>query len=124
MENGQDALPAIDDAYLRARFEVYRAVTAFDLDAAVTAAGEAIASATAVHERVDATLDRLYALFCSGRWSDARAVALDALLLVDRTQGDRAAGGILGAGRASGGVRKGIPGLWRAKRYWLLTTKR
>ncbi len=43
----------------------------------------------------DATLDLLFALFCNGRWTDARAAALDALLLVEETQGDRAAGGIL-----------------------------
>ncbi|HUJ14054.1 MAG TPA: sigma 54-interacting transcriptional regulator [Thermoanaerobaculia bacterium] len=83
------------DAYFDARIATYRAIASRDLDGAVSGATKAIAVASAIHDRVDATLDLLFAQFCRGDWSDARATALDALLLVDQTQGDRAAGGIL-----------------------------
>ena len=85
----------IHNAYLSARIGVYRAIAAKDRGAAVAAARQAISSAAAIQDRVDATLDLIFALFCSGDWAAARAAALDALLLVDQTQGDRAAGGIL-----------------------------
>ena len=48
----------------------------------------------AIH-RIDAMMDRVYALFHAGRWSEARAAALEALAEVEETQGDRAAGGLL-----------------------------
>src|SRR5262249_38415582 len=89
---GDPARNEIDDRYRESRLSAYRAVIARDLPAAIAAAHNAIASAAAIHQRVDATLDLLYTLFCAGRWTDARANALDALLLVDQTQGDRAAG--------------------------------
>ncbi len=94
-----------DDAWMRidtpcrdyyvARISVYRAVAAHDLQTGIVSARAAIATAASIPDRVDATLDLLFALFCSGDWIAARAAALDGLLLVDQTQGDRAAGGIL-----------------------------
>ena len=91
-----DGAPAeIRDRYLSARLAVYRAIDARDHAGAIAAARRAIECAVAIHDRVDATLDLIFALFCSGDWSAARAAALDALLLADQTQGDRAAGGIL-----------------------------
>ncbi len=46
-------------------------------------------------ERIDASLDHLFAVFSAGRWDEARAIAVEALQEVEETQGDRAAGGIL-----------------------------
>ena len=95
IETGGSVDETIENEYFAARVEVYRTIATRDLDSAVSAARKAIDTAPAMHDRVDATLDLLFALFCSGEWGGARAAALDALLLVDQTQGDRAAGGIL-----------------------------
>src|SRR6185436_14693239 len=46
-------------------------------------------------ERIDASLDRLFAIFSAGEWDAARVAAIEALQEVEETQGDRAAGGIL-----------------------------
>ncbi|HEX6085254.1 MAG TPA: sigma 54-interacting transcriptional regulator [Thermoanaerobaculia bacterium] len=46
-------------------------------------------------ERIDASLDLVFATFSAGRWDEARAHAVAALQEVEETQGDRAAGGIL-----------------------------
>jgi DNA-binding NtrC family response regulator len=94
---------AADDAWLQlrgheyyaARIAVYRAIVARDLEHAIANARTALAAAATVPQRMDATLDFLFALFCSGDWVAARAAALDALLRVEETQGDRAAGAIL-----------------------------
>src|SRR5205823_9613689 len=58
-------------------------------------ARKAVQCALSLADRIDATLDLLFSMFCRGDWVDARSAALDALLLVEETQGDRAAGGIL-----------------------------
>jgi DNA-binding NtrC family response regulator len=81
--------------YYAARIGTYRAVSTRDLDAAQQHAREALRHATTAAERINATLDVLFTLFTRGQWTDARSAALDALLLVDQTQGDRASGGIL-----------------------------
>jgi DNA-binding NtrC family response regulator/tetratricopeptide (TPR) repeat protein len=81
--------------YYAARIAVYRGITSRDLESAVIGARKAVESAPSLAERIDATLDLLFSLFCSGNWVAARSAALDALLLVEETQGDRAAGGIL-----------------------------
>jgi DNA-binding NtrC family response regulator len=78
----------ISDPYLAARLNFYRTN-------AVDDALAALASARTVAERIDAALDHLFALFTAGRWAEARAAALEALTIIDETQGDRAAGGIL-----------------------------
>jgi DNA-binding NtrC family response regulator len=78
----------IADPYLAARLAFYRTN-------AVDAALAALAAARTTAERIDAALDHLFALFTAGRWAEARAAALDALTMIDETQGDRAAGGIL-----------------------------
>ncbi len=98
-----DAGMAADDAWLQlrgneyyaARIAVYRAVVSRDLQDAIANARTALAAAATVPQRIDATLDFVFALFCSGDWVAARTAALDALLRVEETQGDRAAGGIL-----------------------------
>ncbi len=81
--------------YYAARIGVYRAIAARRLDDAIASASRAVKLAGTIADRVDATLDLLFTLFCSGDWEAARLTALDALLLVEETQGDRAAGGIL-----------------------------
>ena len=81
--------------YYAARIGTYRAVSDRNLNVAERCAREALAHSSTAAERINATLDILFTLFTKGRWADARAAALDALVLVDQTQGDRAAGGIL-----------------------------
>jgi DNA-binding NtrC family response regulator len=85
----------LDSGYYAARFQMYEAITAHDTGAALAFAEEATATAGTMADRIDATLDYLFALFSAGRWTDARNAALDGLLIADETQGDRAAGGIL-----------------------------
>ena len=82
-------------AHCAARFATADALAQHDVERALAASQEAIATARTMAERIDATLDHVFALFTAGRWPEARANALDALLIVDETQGDRAAGGIL-----------------------------
>ncbi|HEY6139727.1 MAG TPA: sigma 54-interacting transcriptional regulator [Thermoanaerobaculia bacterium] len=100
-----EALQLCDDPYLRAVITNDYAVTvadpylaarlAFYRTNAVDDALAALAAARTTAERIDAALDHLFALFTAGRWPEARAAALDALTMIDETQGDRAAGGIL-----------------------------
>ncbi|HEV2719635.1 MAG TPA: hypothetical protein VG323_06425, partial [Thermoanaerobaculia bacterium] len=78
----------IADPYLAARLRFYRSN-------AVDDALAALAAARTIAEKIDAALDHLFALFTAGRWAEARAAALEALTMIDETQGDRAAGGIL-----------------------------
>src|SRR5258706_3434249 len=90
---GDDAPPP--DHYLAARLATYLALSRGDLDAAARHAAEALDRARCVAERIDAALDRIYILFTAGAWPEARDEALRTLALVEETQGDRAAGGIL-----------------------------
>jgi DNA-binding NtrC family response regulator len=85
----------VESPYFAARLATYRAFEANDLDAALAHIDAALAAATCVIHRIDARLDRVYALFHAGRWPEARAAALEALGEVAETQGDRAAGGLL-----------------------------
>jgi DNA-binding NtrC family response regulator/tetratricopeptide (TPR) repeat protein len=82
-------------AYLVARVESYRCEARGDAPAAVTSADRAIERARTVPEEIDALLDRVFALFSSGRWEDARAEAMRTLVVIEETQGDCAAGGVL-----------------------------
>ncbi|MDP9191727.1 MAG: sigma 54-interacting transcriptional regulator [Acidobacteriota bacterium] len=83
------------DHYLAARLASYRAHERGDYDDAARSAHEAHRRARNTIERIDASLDRLFAVFSAGEWDLARAVAVEALQEVEETQGDRAAGGIL-----------------------------
>ncbi|MEK6374655.1 MAG: sigma 54-interacting transcriptional regulator [Acidobacteriota bacterium] len=89
----EDALPA--EHYFASRLAFYAAIARSDLDAAARSAALSLARATTVVERIDAALDRVFVLFTAGAWSEARDEALRTLGLVEETQGDRAAGGIL-----------------------------
>ncbi|MBV8517735.1 MAG: sigma 54-interacting transcriptional regulator [Acidobacteria bacterium] len=81
--------------YLAARLDTYRALERGDYDRAARSARESHARARTMTERVDASLDRVFAAFSAGSWDLARAIAVEALQEVEETQGDRAAGGIL-----------------------------
>jgi DNA-binding NtrC family response regulator len=87
------ALP--EEHYLAARLATYAAMARDDLAAAARSAALSLTRASTVVERIDAALDRVFVLFMSGAWSDARNDALHTLGLIEETQGDRAAGGIL-----------------------------
>ena len=78
--------------YLAARLATYRAAAP---DEASRWAAISLERARCTIERVDAWLDRMYAAFVAGRWIEARHLGLEALQVVEETQGDRAAGGIL-----------------------------
>jgi DNA-binding NtrC family response regulator len=81
--------------YLQARLEMHHAVDRGDYADAARHAKEAHARARNTLERIDASLDRLFAVFSAGEWDTARAVAVEALQEAEETQGDRAAGGIV-----------------------------
>ncbi|HKR62190.1 MAG TPA: sigma 54-interacting transcriptional regulator, partial [Thermoanaerobaculia bacterium] len=87
------ALP--HDHYLASRLATYRALERHDCADAARLAQESHERARTTTERVDATLDRVFALFSAGDWNDARHTAIAALRELEETQGDRAAGGIL-----------------------------
>ncbi|MEO8034526.1 MAG: sigma 54-interacting transcriptional regulator, partial [Acidobacteriota bacterium] len=75
-------------SYLTARFATYRQPSLQHADAALALARTAV-------ERSDALMDRVFVLFSSGRWVEARHEAIAGLAAIDETQGDRAAGGFL-----------------------------
>ena len=83
------------DHYLAARLETYRALERGDFAVAAQASRDSYERARDVTERIDAALDRLFAVFCAGHWDEARVIAVESLREVEETQGDRAAGGIL-----------------------------
>lgn len=81
--------------YFGKRLATYRALLESDFDRAADLAGQSVTAARCASERIDAQLDRVFASFSAGRWSETRAIALEALTSVDEAQGDRAAAGIL-----------------------------
>lgn len=81
--------------YFAARLGTYGALDRGDFDEALAQADESAAAAATIPQRIDSHLDRVYALFAAGRWNEARAAAIEALAVVEETQGDRAAGGLL-----------------------------
>jgi two-component system, NtrC family, response regulator AtoC len=88
-----ETLPA--GHYLTARLETYRALERGDFAEAAEHARASQESARNTVEKIDAALDRLFTVFSTGAWDDARAIAIEALREVEETQGDRAAGGIV-----------------------------
>ena len=81
--------------YLGARLDTYIALLSGDFAAAEGRAAEALARGRSNVEKIDAWLDRIFAAFSTGRWDNTRTLALEALTLVEETDGDRAAAGIL-----------------------------
>jgi DNA-binding NtrC family response regulator len=90
---GEDS--PIESSYLSERLATYRALERDDIDTALAHIDRALDAARYAIHRIDAMMDRVYALFHAGRWTEARAAALEALAAVEETQGDRAAGGLL-----------------------------
>ncbi len=85
----------IEDPYWLARHETYRAIRHRDVDAALASASISLQLAKSVPQRIDVYMDRVFVLFTAGRWKETRAEAMNALSLIEETEGDRAAGGIL-----------------------------
>ena len=83
------------DHYLAERLATYRALERGEYARAERHARESNRRARCATERVDSSLDRVYAVFSSGQWDSARAAAVEALRELEETEGDRAAGGIL-----------------------------
>jgi len=81
--------------YFNARVAFYQAVAAREYEMAVSFANESIEASESIAEKIDATLDLVYALFVSGAWDLARREALRGLALTEETEGDRGAGGFL-----------------------------
>jgi DNA-binding NtrC family response regulator len=84
-----------EEHYLSSRLATYRALERLDYAEASRLAALSHARARHTSERIDASLDRVFALFSGGEWDRARRSAIEALQEVEETQGDRAAGGIL-----------------------------
>jgi DNA-binding NtrC family response regulator/tetratricopeptide (TPR) repeat protein len=95
LDRGEEPPELAGDHYYAARLATYRALLGEDFDAAADCAARSFRSARSAADRIDASLDRVFASFSSGRWNETRAIALEALALVDESQGDRAAAGIL-----------------------------
>jgi transcriptional regulator with GAF, ATPase, and Fis domain len=83
------------DHYFAARLATYRAAAHLEFDQAAGHAAASYERARDVAERIDAALDHVYIHFTAGMWPESRQEALRTLALVEETQGDRAAGGIL-----------------------------
>ena len=81
----------MSESYLSSRFATYLSEGA----EAIAFANESHRRARCTIERIDASMDRVFATFSSGDWNAARVAAVEALQEVEETQGDRAAGGIL-----------------------------
>jgi DNA-binding NtrC family response regulator/tetratricopeptide (TPR) repeat protein len=82
-------------AYLGARYQGYSALFVGDLERGCQEAARAVCLAADASQKIDAVLDYLYALFLSGDWEETRRESLRALALVEESQGDRVAGGVL-----------------------------
>jgi DNA-binding NtrC family response regulator len=97
LESGERVTPdwPVADHYFISRFETYRALHEGAFDAAEQFAARSEKVARCATERIDALLDRVFSTFSAGAWKTTRALALEALAVIDEAQGDRAAAGIL-----------------------------
>ena len=93
MQGPEDHLP--DNPYYESRYLFYEAAGDGNLTSAIRYARLALERATTTPEKVDAELDLVFALFLAGDWDAARHEARAALVILEETQGDRAAAGIL-----------------------------
>ena len=93
LDSGESGPPA--EHYFGQRLATYRALMCGNFESAAELAAQSAGSARCALERIDACLDRVFASFSTGNWDDTRALALEALAIVDEAQGDRAAAGIL-----------------------------
>ncbi len=84
-----------DHPWLVARFDAYQALSRGEYEIAADKAVRAIESAPDLFERIDASVDLVFAHFMAGEWQDAATAARQALQLIEETEGDRAGGGVL-----------------------------
>jgi len=94
-EAGHSFAGRIEDPYWLARHATYRAIRHRNVSAALESTAVSLQLAKTIPDRIDVSLDRIFVLFTAGRWRETRAEAMNALALVEETDGDRAAGGIL-----------------------------
>jgi len=94
-EAGHSFAGRIEDPYWLARHATYRAIRHRNASVALESTAVSLELAKTVPDRIDVSLDRIFVLFTAGRWRETRAEAMNALALVEETDGDRAAGGIL-----------------------------
>ncbi|MFN2239929.1 MAG: sigma 54-interacting transcriptional regulator [Thermoanaerobaculia bacterium] len=94
--------PSIEDRaaiaaspYLDARLDTYLALREGRWSDASGSCERAIRAAGSLPERIDAGLDRMYLRFVEGDWEESKIEAREMLALVEETEGDRAAVGVL-----------------------------
>ena len=85
----------VQGQYFASRLATYFALDRGEYAEASVQAAKSHALARCTIERIDASLDRVFAIFSAGDWDAARIAAVEVLQEVEETQGDRAAGGIL-----------------------------
>ncbi len=88
-----DAVAA--DECLSQRLTVYRSLASSDFPVASRSAEQASLCARSLPEKIDAALDHLYVRFMRGEWEEARHESRGVLALIEESEGDRAAGGVL-----------------------------
>jgi DNA-binding NtrC family response regulator/tetratricopeptide (TPR) repeat protein len=91
----EDLAAVAGSAYLEARLDTYLALKEGRWSEASGACERAIQAASSLPERIDAGLDRMYLRFVEGDWEEAKIEAREMLAMVEETEGDRAAVGVL-----------------------------
>jgi DNA-binding NtrC family response regulator len=89
------SLTTESERYFVERCIAYRLLAQRQYSQASAHAAAALECAADVPQRIDAALDVMEAAFLAGSWDQARHRARQALAIVEETEGDRAAGGIL-----------------------------
>ncbi|HVT45908.1 MAG TPA: sigma 54-interacting transcriptional regulator [Thermoanaerobaculia bacterium] len=83
------------ETYYGHRYRGYRALTRGEYQEALVESRAALDQAPDLASKIDAGLDIVYGSFLAGSWETARHEARRLLALVEETDGDRAAGGVL-----------------------------
>src|SRR5207237_6759310 len=81
IDEGERPIPIAGDHYLALRSSTYRALTHGEFERAAKLASQSFAAARSATERIDSSLDRVFASFSSGHWPDTRAISLVALAI-------------------------------------------
>jgi len=93
--DAKDRAAVAGSPYLHARLHTYLALRESRWSEASSSCEAAILAARSLPERIDAGLDRMYLRFVEGNWEEAKIEAREMLALVEETEGDRAAVGVL-----------------------------
>jgi two-component system, NtrC family, response regulator AtoC len=95
-------LPSVEDRaaiagtpYFDARLDTYLALREGRWSDASGSCERAVRAARSLPDRIDAGLDRMYLRFVEGNWEESKIEAREMLALVEETEGDRAAAGVL-----------------------------